>query len=331
VITDRARASTLAGPGDRARGATTPHDTDDAAVRWQAHRLRALHAWFEPTFAGRCVERIVELQPFERALGLASRAFVAMLPLIIVASALSPAARHDGFADGLIDRFDLSGEGAAYVRQLFATPDQVRGSTNVVEIVVLLYAVFSFARLLARTYERAWRLPRAGFQGAFRGLVWVASVVGYIGVLVPLRTFATENTGTLVANGVVVLLSALVWLFTPYVLLAGRVRWQALVPTSVLTAIALGGTTLVGKVYLPHQFSTAGALYGLAGVSFTIVSWLIVLCIVILVAAAIGAVAGERWFTPQSTGEVRRSAAGGQTPGGALAVDDPACLAQEDE
>jgi hypothetical protein len=66
-------------------------------------------------------------------------------------------------------------------------------------------------------------------------------------------------------------------------------------------------------------------------VSFTIVSWLIVLCIVILVAAAIGAVAGERWFTPQSTGEVRRSAAGRQTPGGALAVDDPACLAQEDE
>ena len=79
---------------------TTSNDTDDAEVRWQARRLRALHAWFEPTFAGRCLERIIELQPFERALGLASRAFVAMLPLIIVASALSPAARHDGFATG---------------------------------------------------------------------------------------------------------------------------------------------------------------------------------------------------------------------------------------
>jgi len=265
--------------------------------------LRALHAWFEPTFAGRCAERIIELQPFERALGLASRAFVAMLPLVIVASALSPAARHDGFADGLIDRFDLTGQGATYVRRLFATPDQVRGSTNVVEIIVLLYAVFSFARLLARTYERAWRLPRTGFRGAFRGLVWVAAVVGYIGVLVPVRQFATENAGTLVAHGVVVLLSAMVWLFTPYVLLAGRIRWQALLPTSILTAIALGITTLVGKIYLPHQFSTAGALYGLAGVAFSIVSWLIVLCIVILVAAAIGAVAGERWFTTHSAGK----------------------------
>ena len=56
----------------------------------------------------------------------------------------------------------------------------------------------------------------------------------------------------------------------------------------------------------PHQFSTAGALYGLAGVAFSIVSWLIVLCIVILVAAAIGAVSGERWFTPQRTGDAAR-------------------------
>jgi membrane protein len=287
---------------ERARGATTPHDTDDSE-RWQARRIRALLAWFEPTFAGRCAERIIELQPFERALGLASRAFVALLPLVIVASALSPAARHDGFADGLIERFDLTGDGADYVRRLFATPDQVRGSTNVVEILVLLYAVFSFARLLARTYERAWRLPRAGFQGAFRGLVWVGAVVGYIGLLVPVRQFATENTGTLVAHTVIVLLSAMVWLFTPYVLLAGRIDWRALLPTSILTAVALGVTTLVGKVYLPHHFTSAGALYGLAGVAFGIVSWLIVLCIVILVAAAIGAVAGERWFTPQRAGE----------------------------
>ena len=78
-------------------------------------------------------------------------------------------------------------------------------------------------------------------------------------------------------------------------LLAGRVRWQALVPT-VLTAIALLLTTLGGKVYLAHDISTAGALYGLAGVAFAIVSWLIVLWVAILVAAAIGAVAGERWF-----------------------------------
>ena len=288
---------------DRARGAPTPHETDHTEVRWQARRLQALHEWFEPTFAGRCAERVIEIQPFERGLGLASRAFVALLPLVIVASQLSPAARSDGFADGLIDRFDLTGDGAAYVRRLFATPENARHTTNVLEILVLLYAVFSFARLLARTYELAWRLPRAGLKGAFRGLVWVAGVCAYVGLLVPVKSFATENSATLVGDIVVVMFSAAVWMFTPYVLLAGRIGWRSLLPTSILTAVALGGATLVGRVYLPHKFTTAGELYGLVGVAFTLVSWIIILCIVILAAAAIGAVAGERWFTPKAAGE----------------------------
>jgi uncharacterized BrkB/YihY/UPF0761 family membrane protein len=42
--------------------------------------------------------------------------------------------------------------------------------------------------------------------------------------------------------------------------------------------------------------------YGLVGVAFAIVSWLIVVSVAVLVAAAIGAVAGERWL-PSETSE----------------------------
>jgi hypothetical protein len=59
----------------------SPEDAVDREAPRLAHFVRELQAWFEPTFAGSCVERILELRPLERGLGLASRAFVALLRL----------------------------------------------------------------------------------------------------------------------------------------------------------------------------------------------------------------------------------------------------------
>jgi membrane protein len=281
----------------------SPDAADEREGRDIARRARELRARFEPTFGGRCVERIIELRPLERGLGLASRAFIALLPLIIVASSLTPAARSGGFAQGLIDRFGLTGQGASSVQRLFATPDQVRGGTTILEIIVLIYAVVSFARLLARTYELAWRLPPLGVRGAFRGLIWVGAVVGYVGLLLPLRRVVTDHTGVVLADMTALAVSVAVWLFTPYVLLGGRVRWLTLVPTGVLTALALGITSLVGKLYLSRDMTTSAERYGLVGVAFVIVTWLVVVSVVILVAAAIGAVAGERWLSSEPAEE----------------------------
>lgn len=166
---------------------------------------------------------------------------------------------------------------------------------------MLVYAVVSFARLLARTYELAWRLPPLGFRGALRGLIWVGGVVGYVGLLLPLRRAAMDYTGAAVADTAAFAVSVAVWLFTPYVLLGGRVRWLALVPTGLLTAFALLLTSLGGKVYLARDMTTSAQRYGLVGVAFAIVSWLIVVSVAVLIAAAIGAVAGERWLPSKAT------------------------------
>jgi membrane protein len=280
-----------------------PDEAAGGVTRRLPRLVHELRARFEPTFGGRCVERILELRPLERGLGLASRAFVALLPLIIVASSLTPAARSGGFAEGLIDRFGLTGEGATSVRRLFATPDQVRGRITILEIIVLVYAVLSFARLLARTYAQAWRLPPLGFRGALRGLIWVGGVVGYVGLLLPLRRALMEHTGTIVADSTALAISVAVWLFTPYVLLGGRIRWVTLVPTGLLTAFVLLLTELAGKVYLSRDMTTSAHRYGLVGAAFAMVSWLIVVSVAILIAAAIGAVAGERWLSSETREE----------------------------
>ena len=273
-------------------------DNGDDTPPDQPGPVAGVLAWFDTTFLGQCVDRILELQPFDRALAIASRAFVAIFPLAIVATSMSPAARSGGFAEGIIDRFDLEGDGAARVRQLFATPTEVRAGTTLLGILVLVFSVFSFARLLARTYEAAWRLPRSGVRGALRGLVWVAAIAGYVGFLMPLRTAVIDETGRIIGGAAVLTTTTLVWLFTPYVLLAGRIPYRSLLPTGVVTAVALGLASMASGVYMPEAIATAGARYGLVGVAFSLVSWLTGIGLALLVAAAVGAVAAERWVPP---------------------------------
>src|SRR4051812_25517807 len=147
--------------------------------------VQRVRAWLQRSYAGQCVERVILLQPIDRALAIASRAFVALLPLAIVATSISPAARDGGFAQGLIDRFGLEGQGAADTRRLFATPAEVRGGVTILGLIVLVYSVLGFARILTRLYESAWGLPRSGIAGLTRGLLWIAAAVGYVGFLLP--------------------------------------------------------------------------------------------------------------------------------------------------
>ena len=253
------------------------------------------------TFVGKCIGRILEMQPFDRALAIASRAFIAIFPLAIVVSSLSPAASSGGFAEGLIERFGLEGEGATLVRQLFASPTQVRSSTTLLGIIVVIYSVFSFARLLARMYEAAWHLPRSGVRGAVRGLVWVAGIAAYATFLLPLRNGLVNHTGHFLGEAIVFASVMLIWLLTPYVLLAGRVPYRSLLPTAASSAVTMGAVSFWAGLYMPGAITKAGERYGLVGVAFSLVTWLIGIGLALLVAAAVGAVAAERWVPPPAS------------------------------
>lgn len=257
---------------------------------------------FRDAFVGRCVVRVLELRPFDRAVAIASRAFIAFLPLAIVANSLSPAAQDGGFAEALIDRLGLEGEGAERVRQLFATPDEVRGGITFLGVLVLVYSVLGFARLLARLYEAAWRLPPGGLRGLARGLVWIAAVVAYVSFVGPLLRAAEDHVGGVVSHVMLFISATLVWLFTPYILLAGRIPFRSLLPTGLLTAAALGIFGFFSAIYMPEAVSNSGERYGLVGVSFSIVSWLIGVGVALVLTAAVGAVAAERWVPPDGLG-----------------------------
>ena len=254
-------------------------------------RERAV-AFLERSFVGRCIYRFIELESVDRALALSSRAFVAIIPLAIVASALSPAG--ESFGERMVDRFELEGAAAQAMRQLFAAPSDVRGAVSLVGLVALIVTSVSLGRMIQRTFERIWELPSEGPRGILRALTWIGAFALWLAVVVPIRN-ALQDVGLPGLDLVVTVASSTaLWVWTPYVLLGGRIGWRALLPSALATGIGLSALTAASVIYLPGTIERAAEAYGLIGVTFAFVSWLFTTALVIIAATIVGAEAVQR-------------------------------------
>ena len=81
------------------------------------------------------------------------------------------------------------------------------------------------------------------------------------------------------------------WWFTMWFLLAGRVPWRPLFPAAVATAVCWVGMEAVFSVIFSGMVISNYKTYGLIGVVFALMSWLIAIGVVII----LGAVAGIVW------------------------------------
>ena len=219
---------------------------------------------------------------------------MAVIPLAMVASALSPAG--ESFGDRMVDRFELEGASAGAVRQLFATPSDVRGAVSVVGLVALVVTSVSLGRMIQRTYERIWRLETEGPRGVLRALAWIGAFALWTAVVVPIRNALQDVELPGLGVVVTVATSTALWVWTPYVLLGGRIGWRRLLPSAVITGVALSVLTAASVLYLPGTIERAAELYGLIGVTFTFVSWLFTTALVIIAAAITGAEASEHYL-----------------------------------
>jgi uncharacterized BrkB/YihY/UPF0761 family membrane protein len=253
----------------------------------------------------RVLHRIGELGALERGLALSSKLFVALIPTTILATSVLP--HRSSFADSLVLRLGLTGAGAQAVRDLFASPGQVRGAMSALGVLILGYAILSMARALQRVYEDAWRLPRLRAGGTARALAWMVTAGVYFAAISPLRAALAAADSALLRIYVPIVLGSVVWAATPHVLLARRVPARRLLPTGVITAVALTAFWVASRVYMPAIMTTDAHRYGLIGATFGLVSWLYAASTVLIVCAAAGAVLAER-----GEGAVASAVAGGE-------------------
>jgi len=234
--------------------------------------------------------RFVALQGFDRAVALAGRAFTALVPLLIVYSSVTSKATGRDFADQLVRIFDLKGSAAASMHQAFGGASDAGSQVSALGWGLLLVSALSFTRALQRLYQLCFDQPPLGLRAAKWGLIWLAIVIATVTVR-PLVLRGLHDVPLLACS---LAISAALWLATPYVLLARRIAWQRLVATALLTAVGMTGLELASAIWMPHTVASSAAQFGLIGVAFALLSWLVGAGMVLVVAAAGGAAIDDR-------------------------------------
>jgi membrane protein len=235
------------------------------------------------------LERLAKVQAIDRGTLLGAQAFGTLIPLLIVYSAVVPLADAHNFAAQIIAQLKLTGAAAQSVREAFAPASTVAHEVTVLGFALLLASALSLARALQRLYELCYDLSAAGVRATHWHLLWIALLPAYLS----LRPLVAGLAGGWWRTVGSLLLGVAVWLSTPYVLLGRRLSWRRLLPGAAVTALGMTALSTAALLYLPHSMTTSAQRFGVIGVAFALLSWLVLSGYALVGSAAGGAVALE--------------------------------------
>jgi membrane protein len=240
---------------------------------------------------GQILGRLIEVRFLDRTVILAAQAFSAILPLVIVVATISPHPGGDSPGAFMARRLGLSANDVASLQVAVVPPPSARASIGVLGVVLAVLTATSFARALQRSYELAWRLPRAGLRSAWRPLALVIGLALYVELLFLFgRLVRGVPAGTILEDLVTFAAAWALWTGSGWILLGGRIRLRLLSAGGLLTAVGFAVLRRLSAVYLPTLVASNQQQYGLLGVAFTLYSWLSVSAFIIVVATVVGAV-----------------------------------------
>jgi membrane protein len=238
--------------------------------------------------------RMRDLAITHHALVFSALGMVLFVPALISLASLLPLGSDHGFAARLAHHFALSADARREVRELFSTDETIRTATSAVGAVFTVLAAYAWPAELQRFYQAVWGLPALGWRQLWRPLVWLGSLIVVVAVVAAVGALAGGVAGALLTA---VLCSPLIVLWAWWMqrfLLAGRVRWSALLPGAFVTAAALAVFSVATSVYLSRAIVWNSDRYGPIGVVFVLMSWLTWFSIVLLGGAVLGHMLHQR-------------------------------------
>jgi membrane protein len=231
--------------------------------------------------------RLDSMDFINRGMLFAATLLLCFFPFLIVANALA----GRSVTSGLARHLGLDKQAAADVGHLFTSSAATSSTITGTAWVFFILGGVAAATAIQELYERAFELDRRGARDMLRRLIWLAVLVG-CAALASWAGPGLAGVGGPVLLGVIglVVLTGF-WWFTMWFLLAGRVSWSKLFPAAVATAVCWVGMEAVFSVIFSGMVISDDKKYGLIGVVFALMSWLIAIGVVII----LGAVAGIVW------------------------------------
>lgn len=252
-------------------------------------RRHVVVARVQASFPGRCVRVFVDLRGLDRAMVLASQAFTALMPLLILVSAVLPAGSTTAVSDAVIRRFGVSGDAADAVEAVFAHSGTA--TVGVPSLLLLLLSGVSLTRRLQQMYVQAWRLPPLhGLRASFNAAMGLTVLLVELALLYLVRTLVrTLPLDWALQLPLSWLASLVLWTVIPWLLLDRRVHWRRLLPGGALTAVLASIYGLATTVYMPPLMTVYSQRYGLFGVTIALVGWLLCVCVLIVAGTVVAA------------------------------------------
>jgi membrane protein len=262
--------------------------------RWREHpRVRQVERWVQRSLLWRIVVAIIEIRLYDRALTIAGQAFIALVPLMIVLATLLSSSDAAAVGDWLIRRFSLTGSAADAMQSLFERPPSSSGGLTVISVVTVLVSASSFARSIQRTYEVAWNLPARGLRRTVDGIQGAGMLLMALALLAYLASLAADLPGGIFVTLVAQTAAALpAWWLASRLLLHRRVSWRLLFPGALVSALAQVIVSAFGAAYVPHLIERNADRYGVIGVAIALISWLVILSLLVVASAVVGAQLG---------------------------------------
>ena len=144
---------------------------------------------------------------------------------------------------------------------------------------------------MQRLYEGVFDLAKLGIRNTPRAVLWLLVVTAFVA----LRPVVLDLIpGGWLHAAATLALSTLLWLITPYLLLGRRVSWQRLLPGALLTAIGMAGVGVWAVIWMPHTLATSARQFGVIGIGFALLTYLVVVGSVVVVTTTGGALIADR-------------------------------------
>jgi membrane protein len=280
-------------------------------------RTRIIRSWAEQTLLWKVWDRMLETEFIDRSIALAGKAFISFFPLIIVVAAFLPSHLRMSILTTVTHRLGITGASLGTVKQAFASAQDIRRATGLLGLVLAIFYASSFTTALRRAYLRAWRRPPGGKAAGnyVRGVAWVAAFLVYMGLLGGARSVLGDGAGIAAFVVVALALSTAIWWFTAWLMLKGQVRLRVLLPSGLITGIALSAYALSATLWMPNNVTSNNRQYGIFGVALALVAWFSGAAICIIVGACAGPVLAE---DPGPIGRLVRGGAASPLVEGAL-------------
>jgi membrane protein len=255
-------------------------------------RIAALRTRLERLLLWRVWERMLEIEFVDRSVAIAGKAFVSFFPLVIVVAAFASDRIRTSILTTVTARLGIRGDSLALAREAFASSDDVRRATGLLGLVLTVFFAGSFTTALQRVYLRAWR-RHPGVGGQWRGPAWLLVMLAYLALLGGLRGALGGGLGLGLFVVVSLIVTSGLWWFTAWFLLLGEVRPRVLLPTGLITSVALAGFAGSAMVWMPGVVTQNETQFGFFGVALALVTWFSGAAICVLVGACAGVVFAE--------------------------------------